>query len=619
MHCAKCFFYDSDVGDEVCDRCGRAYLPSANVYLGLLVLATGGAAWALRQILTGDADPFVRPSLDLGAWATWPVSMVECPGYAFVIGAWLGVLGVVPLLAGMLFGKRGGWLLAIFLAVAGPNLILAAATALGVWIASGRTLRLGSKTLSLILGLLPIVAYWFLATAWTDFTKIEVVRPAGAIDFIPAVVTARTLPPALRSLAYVPPAVATVTALLIGLVVVGLGWADRWQVRWPAIVLALAAVAPALGLAAFIGVDEVRYGYLLENPGQQAAGESALTTDLVRLTEFMNRCPTSPRAAEVEAQLARLIEQVEFSQQPGARRSWDLWANIYQHHDSSPWSADARLHLGDSAARQGRCFRTEKEEKGAAAKVPLAERSAQSLWDEADAKTQPKTDAPARDPLEGYSGVLDFLAVGVALHEKEKADHFRGVRRDVLMRLALLPEKALRTTDTEHAMSIYFNALARKGTPPYSDLLAQARDIDPKGPLVDNIACDLAMLESPEMARLAALEKIVKDYPGTDGELLAHLAAAQILMTRAAAASELASWKAARQHLREAQDGLTLRGVLGLQTDPYVKALKDSVDKKLAYVDAQLPPEHTGSSEPVPPSPRPAGGATDEGLKRSTP
>ena len=23
MHCAKCFFYETDVGDEVCDRCGR--------------------------------------------------------------------------------------------------------------------------------------------------------------------------------------------------------------------------------------------------------------------------------------------------------------------------------------------------------------------------------------------------------------------------------------------------------------------------------------------------------------------------------------------------------------------------------------------------------------------
>ena len=76
MHCAKCFFYETDVGDEVCNRCGRAYLPEANVYLGLIVLATGGLAWTLRHLLTGQTDPFVRPVMDLGAWAggwrCWP-------------------------------------------------------------------------------------------------------------------------------------------------------------------------------------------------------------------------------------------------------------------------------------------------------------------------------------------------------------------------------------------------------------------------------------------------------------------------------------------------------------------------------------------------------------------
>ena len=44
MHCARCYFYETDVGDDVCNRCGRAYLPEANVYLGILLLVTGGAA-----------------------------------------------------------------------------------------------------------------------------------------------------------------------------------------------------------------------------------------------------------------------------------------------------------------------------------------------------------------------------------------------------------------------------------------------------------------------------------------------------------------------------------------------------------------------------------------------
>ena len=66
MHCAKCFFYESDVGDETCARCGRAYMPEANVYLGLMLLVTGGLAWTLRALVTGSPDLLVRPTLDLG-------------------------------------------------------------------------------------------------------------------------------------------------------------------------------------------------------------------------------------------------------------------------------------------------------------------------------------------------------------------------------------------------------------------------------------------------------------------------------------------------------------------------------------------------------------------------
>jgi hypothetical protein len=68
MHCARCYFYETDVGDDVCNRCGRAYLPEANVYLGILLLVTGGAAWALRNLLTGEADPFIRPTR---GWRCW--------------------------------------------------------------------------------------------------------------------------------------------------------------------------------------------------------------------------------------------------------------------------------------------------------------------------------------------------------------------------------------------------------------------------------------------------------------------------------------------------------------------------------------------------------------------
>ena len=201
MHCAKCFFYETDVGDEVCDRCGRAYLPEANVYLGLMVLVTGGLAWTLRHVLTGHVDPFVRPQVDLGAWAAWPVSIVDCPAYGFVLGGWLAMLAAAPILTGMMYGKRGGWLLALVIAALGPSVVLAAVIALGVWIAAGQTLRLRSKLSSALLGLAPIIIYWFVATALTDFSKGATVAAATVSEPVLLAQAGRGFPPGLRSLA----------------------------------------------------------------------------------------------------------------------------------------------------------------------------------------------------------------------------------------------------------------------------------------------------------------------------------------------------------------------------------------------------------------------------------
>jgi len=571
MHCAKCFFYETSVGDEVCNCCGRAYLPEANLYLGLLALVTGGAAWTLRNLLTGQADPLARPTLDLGAWVTWPVSIVECPAYGLVLGAWLAVLAVTPILAGIMYGKRGGWLLVIVEALVGPSLGLAAVTALGVWIAAGWTLRLQSKIASALAGLAPVAAYWFVATALTDLGKGS---PAATAV---APLAPRVLAPALHSMVYVPAVTAVVVAVAAGLLAVGMGWADRWHVRWPAAALAVLAVGPALALVAFVGVDEIRYGLL----GQVAAGDSigragpasvpgeaALASEMNRFQQFLGRCPGSPRAAEVRARLAADIEQIENGSAPGAVPcgSDEVWQELANRHPKSPWAADARLHLGDAAIRRGAFEQAEPFYRTALAQTVYIA-------------------PPAEDPLADFSVVWDLFTIGAELRARQDAEHLRSVRRESLMHLALILENRQGTPSAGRALAMYFVALGLKGTSLYRDRLLADAEADPKGPLADNVAYDLAMLETDDVRRLEALRQVVAAYPGSDGAMLALMAAARSLVTRAA--TDPAAMRQARKYLAEVQADLARRGARNPR-DSYVAALGDAVEKELVYVQAQL-------------------------------
>jgi len=579
MHCAKCFFYETSVGDEVCNRCGRAYLPEANVYLGLLLLVTGGAAWALRDLLTGQANPLVRPALEPGAWIIWPVFIVDCPAYGLVLGAWLAVLAVVPILAGIMYGKRGGWLLVIAEALVGPSLALAAATALGVWMAAGWTLRLQSKITSALVGLAPVAALWFAATALADLGKgMPAIRAAAAADMAP--LAPRVLAPALHSMIYVPAATAVVVAVLVGLLAVGIGWADRWHVRWPAAALAVLGIGPALALVAFVGIDEIRYGLLSESPVASAPGAGALNSDATlrsnaslrstrmnRFQEFLGRCSGSRRAAEVRAHLAMDIEQIENGAAPGAAPSdsTEVWQELAKRHPKSPWAADARLHLGDAAARLGLFEQAEQSYRTALAQTVYIA-------------------PPAEDPLADFSVVWDLFTIGAELRARQDAEHLRSVRQKTLMNLALILENRQGTPNAGRALALYFAAIDLKGTSRYRDRLLAVAEADPKGPLADNVAYDLAMLEADDVKRLEALRQVIAAYPGEDGAMLALMAAARSLVTRAAA--DPAAMNQARKYLTEVQADLARRGALN-PLDPYVAALGDAVEKELVYVQAQ--------------------------------
>ena len=563
MHCARCFFYESDVGDDTCNRCGRAYLPEANVYLGLVLLVTGAGAWTLRNLLTGQADPFVRPAAGLGLWATWPVSLVNCPAYGLVIGAWLAMLAVAPILTGILYGKRGGWLTAIVIALLGPDTGLAAAAALGVWIAAGWTLRLQSKLASALLGLLPPAAYWFAAVALVAYgDRAEPVAWATATG---------TLAPALRSLAYVPPITAVVIAAGAAALLVAVGRVDRWHVRWPAAALAILVTAPVLAVPAFVGMDEIRYG-LLQDPDPPSSGNSAAPLpQMDRLQAFLARHSSSPHATEVRARLAMDIERLSTAVAAATaapRRSEEIWQELLSRNPDSVWAADARVHLGDAAARQGLFVQAEEAYRRAIAQATLIA-------------------APAGDPLAVFNP-LDLLSIGKALKARADAEHLRAVRGDALMHLALILENRKDTQDNSRALALYFVAKAAAGTNSYRQRLQAVLEADPGGPLADNVAYDLAMAEvdnPKDLRRVEQLQKVIESCPKTDGALLARVAAARSLIPRAA--SDPGAPREARRYLEEAQGELARREATN-PLDPYVAALSDTVKKELGYARLQL-------------------------------
>jgi len=568
MHCAKCFFYETDVGDEVCDRCGRAYLPEANVYLGLVVLVTGGLAWTLRYVLTGHVDLFVRPQVDLGAWATWPVSMVDRPAYGLVLGGWLAMLAAAPILTGMMYGKRGGWLLTVVVAAFGPSVVFAGAIALGVWIAAGHTLRLRSKLSSALLGLAPIIIYWFVATALTDFSKGATPAAATVAEVALLAQAGRGFPPGLRSLAYLPPVMGAVTAAAACAAVVGIGWADRWHIRWPGVLLTVLTAAPVPALLALVGIDEIRYGMVLAEGQPVGPSAEAGGSESGRLREFLRRHPGSPRADQVRARLARNLEKTPDAAETeaGAPPAEKVWKELLEAHPDSPWAAEARRHLGDSAGRQGLFDQAE------------------TLYGDALAQTA-AFESPSENPLADFNIIWDLFSVGRDLRTREMADRLAAVRQDVLMRLALLADNRQATAESARALALYFVALGIKGTNPYREALLAARDADPNGTLADNVAYDLAMFEADDAKRIQGLAEVATRWPGADGALLAHVKAAQGLFAQTA--SDPGAMREARAHLLAAQKNLLARKKRKAE-DFYVAALEDRVEKELVYVQAQL-------------------------------
>ena len=553
MHCAKCYFFETAVGDEVCNRCGRAYLPEANVYLGLLVFVTAGLAWSLRALLTASVDPFVRPALDVGAWVTWPVSIIERPAYGLVIGAFLAMLAVAPILTGVMYGKRGGWLLVLVIALVGPSrlggspitfvvptAVFAGALALGVWIAAGYTLRLRSRLAGALLGLIPAAAYWFIATALSDTSRVA---------------------PALWGVVYVAPVAAVGLAAAAVALVVAVGGADKWHVRWAGALLAVLAAGPVLALLAFVGMDEVRYGFL-----KRPLGVAPSVPPLKEYREFVSRYPSSRRSAEIRADLADQLARMDPVRPEGLPEAREIWQEILARNSDSRWAMDAQLHLGDADVADGL--------------FPEAERRYRAALDRTAG-----LEVPDVDPLADFTVLGHLLTVGDALEVCDRANHLQAVRRETLLHLAILEENHRPTPAGTRALALFFRAFALRGTNAYRSALVEAREADPEGALADNIAFRLAMFEADEYKRIEQLNRVAEAYPGTDGAMQARLAAAEELIVRVAA--DPGSWRRAHDELTRVRDELDRRRARDPQ-DLYVAAFADLVGKKVAYVEAQL-------------------------------
>jgi len=153
------------------------------------------------------------------------------------------------------------------------------------------------------------------------------------------------------------------------------------------------------------------------------------------------------------------------------------------------------------------------------------------------------------------------------------------------MHRAILLDNHRSKQEDSRAMALYFVAIGLKGTNRYRDALLAVREADPKGPLDDNVAYDLAMFEASPAKRIEQLRQVAAAWPGTDGALLARLTVARDLIELSA--SDPGSMHEAQEHLTEVQKDLTARKARN-PSDPYVAALSDRVEKELVYVQAQL-------------------------------
>ena len=565
MECPRCYFDETPGAAQAapCSVCGRSYRPAVNVYLGFVSLVYLVFVRYVSYILTGKFFEIGSwPPQAIFDWARWPIDVQFRPEWHLMLGAFLALLALVPVVMGLLYGKRGGYLLALIALVAGPSWILGLMLFFCVWLAGGWTLRLHNKVASITLGCMPVWVYYLVSSRPT----VEVALP-GAY-FVPAVLSV------------------VISMLLISLVIAPLRML-RWNTRVVGIAFIAMLAVPVVAYKVFVSEDSLHYAFLARDYGMdgetfressnaqvlqelRAMAERQVDEEQARLAdeqadfdtrpdvlnvqqrqqlvegrlnllkiefengfraemdkrrqavisqaeEFLSRYPDSRHAADALFTLAQardmaidtsslrdpkaMVIPIRFDFERASAETETTWRRLLDNHPDTRYAATAMAKLAGHEARAGN----------------FAE--ALNLYNLMIQRYAQEIDQPLPD-ISGLSIFTDLLCVGDRLKQIRRIRHIEDQFRLAQAQRALLAENARCQVCSGRILQQY---LAADKFPPAAERRKQLQQLladCPNDPLADNLSYELASLEPTDRLRIAALEQVVQNYPGSDGAAL---------------------------------------------------------------------------------------------------
>ncbi|MDK1032716.1 MAG: hypothetical protein QGD94_11965, partial [Planctomycetia bacterium] len=458
-----------------------------------------------------------------------------------------------PILAALVFGKRGGWVLTVITAALGPSLVFALVLALSTLIAGGRTLRMRSKVSTVLLALVPVVVYWAVMS-----------RPP---DDLPL-----ALP--LRSAVYTPAFFATIFAVAVLAAVVGMGRLSRFNVRLTVLPMVVLMVLGVVAFPVFIGRSELHISALRRdvNFAEYLVGRTRvprLSAEMRdRLNRFMDEYPRARRADEAAYVLPRDTELAGRWADGKLRDDLrddvlGMWEKIVREYPESRYAMDARLALSRISASEGNLD------------------DARSYYASIISRCSAMVPSPA-DPISDFSVFGGLWSIGRRLdaHDlsKRNAENCARARRE----LAFIRENSGCTLCGGKALRYFVRAGALAGSVVHPGSLERVLEFCPSGKVVDNVAYELARLKDDASERRAALADLVEKYPGTDGALLGLYDLSDVDTSKEQPPDVISS---AIERLREMQVLLEARREKDAD-DLYVEILVPLVKNRLLHLEA---------------------------------
>ena len=578
MECGHCYFaHDGRAEDKWCLSCGRSYRPAVNVYLGLVTLVYLVLIRYVNYCLSGN---FLRmgdkPSWIMFHWARWPVDIQQRPEFILVLGGFLAVMVLVPVVVAILYGKRGGALLATVALVIGPSWLVGALLFGCIWIAGDWRLRLSSKVGSALLACAPIWLFYLIASV-----PREDVALSGAY-YIPALVSILM-------------AIVLIFLLLVPLRIL------RWNARVAGIALSLLCILPIWTYKLWVGEDEIHYallsrdvglasGLFVDIPGEivrkeiqelvgseieaeeadkvlrsgklQLAGLPVEELDKLARTNRMKINFKLQLKVRINAQKEEVRQRCEEFRKgyPGSRhladvyyteaRALDMDLDLRSFYDplatSLPirFSADRIVHNDNDKDRDKdkSSLAIWKRLRDGFADGPYAAEAAVKLaahlartgkLDEANAayeeffKTyRDEVNQPLPD-TSNLSVFTDLLVVGKRLRARTRAERIEQQYQIARKEHAFLVENRQASGAHDAVLADYLGLGRFLPDENKRTELARLLKSCESCPLADNLAYELAAL-APKEVRREKMLKVSNDYKGTDGAALALLALAEL-------------------------------------------------------------------------------------------